>query len=80
MVTAARPPAGMSRVPPRARARRPAYTAGMQGMLSGVLVIAAFAVVTAAAAVVAARLDRVSRWAPPGGPGGSGRAGEQADA
>jgi hypothetical protein len=45
-----------------------------------VLVVVAFAVVTAAAAVVAARLYRVSRWAPPGGPGGRGRAGEQADA
>src|SRR6476619_7277688 len=42
----------------------------MQGMLSGVLVVAAFAVVTASAAIVAARLYRVSRWAPPGGPGG----------
>ena len=52
----------------------------MQGMVSGLLVVAAFAVVTAAAAFVAARLYRVSRWAPPGGPGGPGRAGEQTDA
>jgi len=49
-------------------------------MVSGLLVVAAFAVVTAAAAFVAARLYRVSRWAPPGGPGGPGRAGEQTDA
>src|SRR5437762_1766758 len=40
----------------------------MQGMVSGVLVVAAFAVV--AAAFVATRLYRVSRWAPAGGPGG----------
>ena len=57
-----------------------AYTAGMQGMVSGVLVVAAFAVVAAAAGFVAARLYRVSRWAPPGGPGGPGRADEQGDA
>jgi hypothetical protein len=70
----------MSWVPPRPWARRPAYTAGMQAMVSGVLVVAAFAVVAAAAGFVAARLYRVSRWAPPGAPGGEGRAGEQPDA
>ncbi len=52
----------------------------MQGMVGGVLVVAAFAVVAAAAAFVAARLYRVSRWVPPGEPGGAGRAGEQPDA
>jgi hypothetical protein len=52
----------------------------MQGMVSGVLVVAAFAMVTTAAAFVAARLYRVSRWAPPGGLGGPGQAGEQTDA
>ena len=52
----------------------------MQGMLSGALVVAAFAAVAAAAVFVAARLYRVSRWVPPGGPGGPGRAGEQTDA
>jgi hypothetical protein len=52
----------------------------MQGMISGVLVVAAFAVVAAAAGFVAARLYRVSRWAPPGGPGGAGQAGEPTDA
>ena len=52
----------------------------MQGMVSGVLVVAAFAAVTVAAAFVAARLYRVSRWVPPDGPGDPGRAGEQTDA
>jgi hypothetical protein len=52
----------------------------MQGIVSGVLVVAAFAAVTVAAAFVAARLYRVSRWAPPGGPGAPEGAGEQADA
>jgi hypothetical protein len=52
----------------------------MQGMLSGVLVVAAFAAVTVAAAFVATRLYRVSRWVPPDGPGGRGPAGEQTDA
>jgi hypothetical protein len=53
----------------------------MQGMISGVLVVAAFAVVAAAAGFVAARLYRVSRWAPPGAPGGAGgQAGEPFDA
>ena len=52
----------------------------MQGMVSGVLVVATFAAVTAAAAFVAARLYRVSRWAPPGGPDGPGQAGEPTDA
>ena len=52
----------------------------MQGMVSGVLVVAAFAVVAAAAGFVAARLYRVSRWAPPGTPGGPAQAGEQPDA
>ena len=80
MPAAAGTAAGMSRAPPPAGAPRPAYTAGMQGMVSGVLVVAAFAVVAAAAGFVAARLYRVSRWAPPGGPGGPGRAGEQPDA
>jgi hypothetical protein len=74
------PAAGMSRVPPRGCARRPAYTSGMQGMISGVLVVAAFAVVAAAAGFVATRLYRVSRWASPGEPGGPGQAGEPTDA
>jgi hypothetical protein len=52
----------------------------MQGMVSAVLVVAAFAVVAAAAGFVAARLYRVSRWAPPGAPGSPARAGEQPDA
>ena len=52
----------------------------MQGMVSGVLVVAAFAAITVAAAFVATRLYRVSRWVPPGGPDGPGRAGEQTDA
>jgi hypothetical protein len=52
----------------------------MQGMVSGVLVVAAFAVVAAAAGFVAARLYRVSRWAPPGAPGDPAGAGEQPDA
>jgi hypothetical protein len=52
----------------------------MQGMLSGVLVVAAFAAVAAAAAILAVRLYRVSRWVPPGGADGPGRAGEQTDA
>ena len=52
----------------------------MQGMISGVLVVAAFAVVAAAAGFVAARLYRVSRWAPPGKPDGPGQAGEPTDA
>ena len=52
----------------------------MQGMLSGVLVVAAFAAVAVATAIVAARLYRVSRWVPPGGPGGPGRDGERTDA
>jgi hypothetical protein len=41
----------------------------MQGLVSGVLLVLAFAVVAAAAAVVAGRLYRVSRSAPPDGPG-----------
>ena len=52
----------------------------MQEMVSGALVVAAFAVVAAAAGFVAARLYRVSRWAPPDAPGGPARAGEQPDA
>jgi hypothetical protein len=52
----------------------------MQGMISGVLVIGAFAAVAAAAGFVAARLYRVSRWVPPGGPGGPGQGGEPTDA
>ena len=52
----------------------------MQGMVSGVLVVAAFAAVTVAAAFVAVQLYRVSRWVPPGEPGAPGRAGEQTDA
>jgi len=52
----------------------------MQGMISGGLVVAAFAVVAAAAGFVATRLYRVSRWAPAGEPGGPGQAGEPADA
>jgi hypothetical protein len=52
----------------------------MQGMISGVLVVAAFAAVAAAAVFVAARLYRVSRWAPPDGPGRAGQAGEPTDA
>jgi hypothetical protein len=39
---------------------------GMQGMVSGVLVIAAFAVVAAAAGFVVMRLYRVSRRVRPG--------------
>ena len=74
------PAAGMSRAPSRGGARRPAYTSGMQGMISGGLVVAAFAVVAAAAGFVATRLYRVSRWAPAGEPGGPGQAGEPADA
>jgi hypothetical protein len=52
----------------------------MQGMISGVLVVAAFAAVAAAAGFVATRLYRVSRWAPPGGPAGAGQTGEPTDA
>ena len=52
----------------------------MQGMISGVLVVAAFATVAAAAGFVATRLYRVSRWVPPDSPGDPGRAGEQTDA
>jgi hypothetical protein len=37
----------------------------MQGMLSGTVLVAAFAVVTAAAGFVAARLYRISRPSPP---------------
>ena len=51
----------------------------MQGMVSGVLVVAAFAAVTVAAAFVATRLYRVSRWVPPSEPG-HGPAGGQTDA
>ena len=52
----------------------------MQGMVSGVLVVAAFAVVAVAAGFVAVRLYRVSRWTPPRAPGGPARAGGQPDA
>jgi hypothetical protein len=41
----------------------------MQGMVSGVMVVAAFAVVAWAAGLVAVRLYRVSRRAQPSGPG-----------
>jgi hypothetical protein len=53
----------------------------MQGMVSGVLVVAAFAMVAWAAGLVAVRLYRVSRRPLPGGPdpgapdGASGAAG-----
>ena len=42
---------------------------GMQGMVSGVLVVAAFAVVAAAAGFVVMRLYRVSRRVRPGAAG-----------
>jgi len=41
----------------------------MQGMVSGVLVVAAFAAVAWAAGLAALRLYRVSRRLQPGGPG-----------
>jgi hypothetical protein len=41
----------------------------MQGMASGFVVVAAFAVVAWAAGFVAVRLYRMSRRARPGGPG-----------
>jgi hypothetical protein len=40
----------------------------MQGMLSGTVLVAAFAVVVAAAGFVAARLYRISRPGPPAEP------------
>ena len=46
----------------------------MQGMVSGVLLIAAFAAVAAASGLVAVRLYRVSGTAARGGPAGRGRA------
>jgi hypothetical protein len=57
----------------------------MQGMVSGVMVVAAFAVVAWAAGLVAVRLYRVSRRALPGGPDpgvpdGASRASEAPDA
>jgi hypothetical protein len=41
----------------------------MQGMLSGVLLVGAFAAIAGAAVFVAARLYRVSRRVQTGGPG-----------
>jgi hypothetical protein len=41
----------------------------MQGLVSGVLLVLAFAAVAAAAVVLAGRLYRVSRSTPPEGPG-----------
>jgi hypothetical protein len=57
----------------------------MQGMASGVMMVAAFAVVAWAAGLVAVRLYRVSRRAQPSGPGpaapdGAGGASEAPDA
>jgi hypothetical protein len=57
----------------------------MQGMVSGVIVVAAFAAVAWAAGFVAVRLYRVSHRAVPGGPGagmtdGVSRASEAPDA
>jgi hypothetical protein len=43
----------------------------MQGMVSGVLLVLAFAAVAAAAAVLTVRLYRVSRFTLPSGQGGS---------
>jgi hypothetical protein len=45
----------------------------MQGLVSGVLLVLAFAAVAAAAVVLAGRLYRASRSAPPEEPGVSAR-------
>jgi hypothetical protein len=49
-------------------------------MVSGLLMVGAFAAVAGAACFVAVRLYRVSRWAQPDEPGGPGPAGEAPDA
>jgi hypothetical protein len=48
----------------------------MQGMVSGVLLVLAFAAVAAGAAVLTVRLYRVSRFTMPGGEGGSPESGD----
>ena len=50
---------------------RPAYTRGMQGMVSGVIVVAAFAMVACAAGFVAVRLYRVTSRPRPAEPDGA---------
>jgi len=44
----------------------------MLGVVSGVLMVGAFAAVAVAAGFVAVRLYRVSRWVRPSGPGSAG--------